>query len=307
MELLYRIAEIRTPFLDVVMNILTHLGDEMVLLVTVLILVWCVNKTWGFRLLYLGLMGNGLNQLLKGIFLLPRPWVQDPQFQIVESAREAATGYSFPSGHTQSGASLCGGFSLWLRRRWWTVFFLLLSLLIGFTRLYLGVHTPLDVTVGLLVGWAVTIGLGLAAERAESRRGLGIALAAVGFILMLGLLCYLSFGPKTAANHPEFDAHGIKNAWTLLGTYIGLLLCGYLDKRYVNFPTKAVWWAQILKCAIGFGLVVGIRAILKTPLRTLFGGSYIADAVRYFLMTVAGGFLWPLTFRFFGRLGNRAE
>ena len=118
MELLYRIAEIRTPFLDVVMNILTHLGDEMVLLVTVLILVWCVNKTWGFRLLYLGLMGNGLNQLLKGIFLLPRPWVQDPQFQIVESAREAATGYSFPSGHTQSGASLCGGFSLWLRRRW---------------------------------------------------------------------------------------------------------------------------------------------------------------------------------------------
>ncbi|MEG0833270.1 MAG: phosphatase PAP2 family protein, partial [Oscillospiraceae bacterium] len=101
MEILRALEGIRTAFFDKIMAVVTYLGDEAVFLVIVLFVLWCVDKKWGIRLLFLGLSGNVINQLLKAVFCVPRPWIIDPQFTIVESARAGAGGYSFPSGHTQ--------------------------------------------------------------------------------------------------------------------------------------------------------------------------------------------------------------
>ena len=307
MTILRWLEGLRTPWLDSLMSAVTELGDETVFMVAGLVILWCVNKRWGFRFLLTGLTGSVINQLLKGIFLIPRPWVLDPSFTIVESARAGATGYSFPSGHTQSAATMFGTLAMWSRRRWSTLLCVAMVLLVGFSRMYLGVHTPLDVGVSLLTGVVTVVLLCRLCDWAEpSSRRLGWLLAGcVG--LALALLLYVLLAPAREANVAEFDAHGVKAAWQLMGAMAGLALAWLLDEKRVHFDTRAVWWAQALKLLAGLGLVLLVKGGLKPVFALLFGGAEWATGLRYFLMTLVGGALWPMTFGFFGRLGRKGQ
>ena len=159
MGLLYVLQGMRNPLLDQIVALVTRLGEETVFLVMGLLILWCIDKKWGFRFLAAGLVGSVANQLLKAIFLIPRPWVIDPNFTIVEAAREAATGYSFPSGHTQTAATVYGTLAAWLNRKWVTALCVALILAVGFSRMYLGVHTPYDVAAALCVGVLTVAGM----------------------------------------------------------------------------------------------------------------------------------------------------
>ena len=94
------IAELRTPLLDTLMQGVTELGGETLFMLFMLVIFWCVDKKKGYFLMLLCFTGTAVNQMLKITFCIPRPWVLDPSFEIVESARAGATGFSFPSGHT---------------------------------------------------------------------------------------------------------------------------------------------------------------------------------------------------------------
>jgi hypothetical protein len=80
-----------------------------------------------------------------------------------------------------------------------------------------------------------------------------------------------------------------------------------VDSKYLHFEVKAVWWAQILKCAVGLGLVLLVKSVLKTPLEALFAGHMAARGVRYLLIVLVAGILWPLSFRWFSKLGNKEK
>ncbi len=306
MEFLRLLESIRTPFLDAVAAAVTMLGEETVFMAAGMVLLWCFDKKWGFRFFFIGLIGNTLNQLLKAVFLIPRPWVMDDSFTIVEAAREAATGYSFPSGHTQTAVTVFGTLALWQKkRRWVAVCCVAAIVLTAFSRMYLGVHTPLDVGVSLITGSLTVFLLVRLFDRLEQNRKGKIIFGACAAAFILLLLCYVLFMPAREANVAEFDAHGIKNAWTITGTSLGLLLAWWVDDRYTHFETRAVWWAQLLKLAIGFGVIVGLRMGLKPLFNLAFGeDAMFASALRYFIMAVAGGVLWPMTFRFWGSLGK---
>lgn len=305
MSFLHLLESIRTPSGDKLAAIITMLGDETVFMLVGMIILWCFNKKWGFRFMFIGLTGTTLTQLLKAIFLVPRPWVIDPSFTIVEAARAGAMDYSFPSGHTQSAATVFGTLAVWLKKPWVTICCAVLILLAGFSRMYLGVHTPLDVSVGLAAGLITVFGMVCAFEQAEkSPRGKRLLGGSV-LLFALALLGYVLLRPVSAANIPEFDASGVKNAWTLLGTICGLLLCWWLDETRLHFRTKAVWWAQLCKVAIGLVLMVGARMALKPVLAALFGNAGFTHAVRYFVMALIGGWFWPMTFGFWGRLRQK--
>lgn len=304
MQLLYALQSIRTPLLDVIIGLITRLGEETILMVIGMLIIWCVDKKWGFRFMFAGLVGTALNQLLKAIFLIPRPWVIDPEFEIVESAREAATGYSFPSGHTQSAGTVFGMIAIWLKKRGVTIACVVLVLLVGFSRMYLGVHTPYDVGVSLATSALTVVGVTALCERAQSgRQKAALGLGMVGFALVLVL--YVMLAPKRAANVAEFDAHGVENAWKLLGSMVGIVSAWYMDEKHTHFETKAVWWAQALKLGVGFALVIGIKSGLKPVLGALLDGHFAAHALRYFLMVIVGAGLWPMTFAWFARLGEK--
>lgn len=129
MNLLYALERLRTPFWDAVFSAVTHLGEETVFMVAAILIFWCVSKEEGYYLLLMGFFGTVVNQFLKLLFRIPRPWVRDPDFTIVESARAQATGYSFPSGHTQNAVATFGGIARSTRRPWvrWTCVAVLLA------------------------------------------------------------------------------------------------------------------------------------------------------------------------------------
>ena len=304
MEFLRFLESLRTPFLNELFSLITNLGSETVFMVFGLLIFWCIDKKWGFRYFVIGLAGNVLNQFLKAIFLLPRPWVADQNFTIVESARADATGYSFPSGHTQSAVSVFGTTIVWLKKRWVSAVGVILIALAAFSRMYLGVHTPLDVGVSLVTGILTVALFAWLFNRCDSNRRGKIIIGLSALLFNTALVLYLYLAPVRAASIAQFDADGKKAACTVLGSFIGFLMAWWVDDRYTHFEVKAVWWAQALKFALGLGLILGARIGLKPVLNAIMGESAFTDGVRYFLMAVTGGVLWPMTFRFWNRLGR---
>ena len=305
MQFLRTLEALRTPFFDQFFGLITYLGDESVFIVLGMVLIWCFNKRSGFRFCYLGMMGNIINQFLKVIFCIPRPWVRDPSLTIVESAREAASGYSFPSGHTQTVTVLFTALAKMIRKTWVSILCAVLILLTAFSRMYLGVHTPADVGVSLVPGLVTVFLFSFLFEKTEDHPKAEAWLWVFLILFSLSELLYVLFAPPSPNAVAEFYEAGVHTAYTMFGTVLALALCRLVDAKFLHFETKAVWWAQIIKCVIGFALLMAIKVLLKQPLLALFHGSEIATAVRYFLMVAVGGILWPLTFRFWSRLGKQ--
>lgn len=136
MELLYTLENIRTPLLDTVMGLVTNLGGEAVFIAAAIIVFWCLSKSCGYYMMTVGFAGTIINQFLKLWFRIPRPWVKDPGFTIVESARAEATGYSFPSGHTQNAFAVFGAPARYFKSTALRVVLVLLIALTAFSRMY---------------------------------------------------------------------------------------------------------------------------------------------------------------------------
>lgn len=304
MSLLYLLEDLRTPFGDAFFSLVTHLGEETLFIIFGLLFFWCINKMEGYYLLTVGLTGTVVNQFLKLIFRVPRPWVKDPQFTIVESARAEATGYSFPSGHTQSAVGIFAAVGRWHRQKLVRVICIVLCVLVPLSRMYLGVHTPADVGVSAAVALVLVFGFYPVIRKAVEKPNAMRALLGAMVVLALGFLAFVNLYTFPADVDMDNLTHGIKNAHTMLGCILAIWLTYEVETRYIRFDTKAVWWAQIIKLAVGLAILLGIKSGLKAPLSALFGGGYFADFLRYFLMTAFAGCVWPLTFKFFGKLGR---
>ena len=309
MSFLYLLEDLRNPVLDFLFSVITLCGEETVFMAVGMIVFWCVDKYKGYFLLYTGFLGTAINQFLKILFRVPRPWVKDPGFTIVESAREGAGGYSFPSGHTQTSAGLFGGIARMTRKRGLRIGMLVLVALVGLSRMYLGVHTPADVGVSLCIAAALVLVLCPLFQRCAKEPKLMyiVLLSFVG--LMAAYLCFVMLYPFPEEVYAVDAVHNLisarKNGFTLLGCGLGMVLAYWADQKWLHFSTKAVWWAQILKALGGMLVVLAVKELLRAPLEALFGWEMTARCARYFLMVVAGGILWPMTFPFFSKLGKK--
>ncbi len=301
MSFLYLLEKIRIPVLDFIFSTVTHIGEETVFLIVALLFFWCINKKEGYFILLSGLLGTVINQALKLAFKIPRPWVRDPSFTIVESARSEATGYSFPSGHTQNVSTTFGSVGIYSKRTPVRIVSVVIIALVAFSRMYLGVHTPLDVCVSLVIGATIIFGLYPIFSN-EDRFHKFMPLAVVlSVIITVGLLLYV-FLMSSEGVDPHNLANGRKNACTLFGCTLALIPVYILDTKYIKFETDAAWYAQIFKFVGGLVGVLAIKIGLSSPLVSLFGNEYIARSVRYFLIVMFAGTVWPITFGFFSRL-----
>ena len=117
---------------------------------------------------------------------------------------------------------------------------------------------------------------------------------------------YLRGDTDAAAEDTANYLSALENGWKLLGATVGMLVSNIADRKHIRFETQAVWWAQLIKLAVGFGCLLAIRSGLKAPLIALLGGSAaIAGGIRYLLVVLFAGCVWPLTFWWFSRLGKR--
>ncbi len=311
MEFLYLLEGIRNSVLDAFFSVITLFGEETLFMAFGMIVFWCIDKYQGYYLLCTGFFGTVVNQFLKMLFRVPRPWVKDPSFTIVESAKEAAGGYSFPSGHTQTSVGLYGGIARWNKIKVLRIIAVALCVLVPFSRLYLGVHTVADVLVSVCLSLVlVFVGYPIFKKAAESPKVMYTVLTVLTLI-MVGYLLFVCLYNFPASVYSEQNIHNLesarKNGFTLLGCLVGLIVAYTADIKFMHFTTKAVWWAQIIKAVVGIALVIAVKEGLRTPLEMLFGNPLAARSVRYFLMVIAGGVLWPLTFKRFSKLGKYKE
>ena len=307
MSLLYPLEGLRSPFIVAVFGAVTYLGDEMVYMAMAVIVYWCFSKPLGYYILTSGFTGTILNQFMKITFRIPRPWVLDPEFQIVESAREAATGYSFPSGHTQNAFASFGSLAAWTRRGWLRAVGIAAVLLAAFSRMYLGVHTPLDVGVAFAMGLALTLALLPLFRDIEEHPGRMYGLIGGMIAICAAYLLYVELWPFPADVDAANLASARENGYKLLGAASGMLLSFWLDRKYIHFDVKAPLAGQILKCVPGLAVVLAIKSGLKAPLIALLGTGGAADAARYFLVVLFAAGVWPMTFRFFASVGRKKE
>lgn len=302
MEILYFLEGLRTPVLDRFFLAVTQLGSELIFLVLAITVYWCVSKSRGLYLLTVGGLGTIFNQFLKMACRVPRPWVKDPNFTIVESARADAGGYSFPSGHTQNAVGTFGCMAAGTKRRWLRLVWVVLAVLVAFSRMYLGVHTPADVGTAALLAAVLVLVFYPVFQKVEQRPKL--ALWVLGGMIAVNALfvLYANLWQFPAEVDTENLAHGAQNSVKLLGALVGMTVGYWADLKWVRFRPEAHPAGQVLKVVLGLTLLLAIRSGLKP----LLGDSLAGNAVRYGIMTLFASCIWPMTFRFFGKIGKKA-
>jgi membrane-associated phospholipid phosphatase len=255
-EFLFGVAPIRalwevsSPFLDAVFVAITFSGDRLFFLVVVVLIYWLWDKRLGLFLSSLLLVSGALNGFLKTLLGLPRP----PSF--FHRPFTLATN-GFPSGHAQTAAAFWSGIAL-VSRGAWVLVAVVMTALVAFSRVYLGVHFVGDVLGGVAIG----LGLGLAGYvmfRASFWSRLTVPqrliLAALlpaalgGVLLALGEAPYLVWGLLT----------GLSMGYVLEGEWVGMKRPRRLD-------------AGALRIAVGIPAVGGLTLLglrLSDPMLVL--------------------------------------
>lgn len=266
------LQQFRNPALDYIVEAITITAEENVLLIAICILYWCVSKKMGYVAGFAVVFSNNLSYVLKDIFKIPRPWLVDDR--IIAIRQHTATGYSFPSGHTMSGSSLWIGMALCIKKRWFSILTAVMTLLIGLSRIYLSVHTPLDVGVG----WVLAILVALMSYYLMTKlqaKGINVL-----FILLNVLLIAMLFIVRS------------ETYYKMTGVLLAFLPSYLLERKFIRFNVKGRWWQHIIKVLLGGGIALGIRIGLSA----LFPEMLIFDFIRYFLMGVGILVLAPWLF-----------
>ena len=203
--------------------------------------------------------------------------------------------------------SCFGCLGMWSRRTLWRAVCAAVILLIAFSRMYLGVHTPLDVGVAFAMGLALTLALLPLFRDIEEHPRRMYGLIGGMIAICAAYLLYVELCPFPADVDAANLASARENGYKLLGAASGMLLSFWLDRKYIHFDVKAPLAGQILKCVPGLAVVLAIKSGLKAPLIALLGTGGAADAARYFLVVLFAAGVWPMTFRFFASVGRKKE
>ncbi len=269
------------------------------------ILFWCVSKRAGLFLLLMASFGRLINTLIKDTFCVYRPWVLDSQVQPAAEALEKASSYSMPSGHTQGAAAIYGGLAYFYRHKLPRLIIpcAIIILAVGFSRNFLGVHTPQDVLIAILETFIVM----LAAEKIfdlsakDSRFGALFFAAGIIFLLAAALYILTKDYPMDYLNG-ELIVSPLQariDSLDSLGGAAGFLFGVALENQYVKFTTKVDSATKIRRVIIG-GVVGGAAMALLYGLK-IFSNVAIYEFCKGFLPLLAIIFLAPLTFSFIER------
>ena len=272
LEILRHIQSIANPFFDFLFQLITICGEQIVLISIISIIYWALDKKFGEYIAYSVLTSVLLNNAIKDIFKMKRPIGEEG----IRTLREqTATGYSFPSGHTQSASSFYGSMAIYLKNRVMYIIATVMIILIGFSRLYLGVHYPKDVIVGGILGVLTSLICYKLYNRVENK-------------MLLYVVTFAIFIPALTFAH---SADFIKG----MGTYLGFIIGIYIEKRYVNFSTEGNTGNKIIRVL----LEIVILLVLQLGLKVILPSGTIFSFIRYALISLIGIGVYPMIFKKF--------
>ena len=270
LNIIRAIQSIANPFLDGLFQFITMFGEEAILIPLIAVIYWAFNKKMGEYIAYASLTSVLVNGAIKDIFKAKRP-IGEPGIRSLRV--ETATGYSFPSGHTQGTASFWSAIAIYLKNNYMYAISALIIILVAISRLYLGVHYPKDVLFGAIFG-ILTSSI---AYKLFNKVNNKIALYFITFIIFIPALLY--------AHSADF----IKG----MGTFLGFALGIYVEKKYVNFSVEGKSINKILRVVIGLAILI----LLKVGLKAVFPNKLVFHFLRYFIIVFFGIGIYPAIFK----------
>jgi membrane-associated phospholipid phosphatase len=278
-DLIRTIQLVHGPVLDTVFKAITFLGEEEFFLILLPLILWCVDFAVGARLAFAFLLSTYVNTGLKDLFAHPRPFELDPAVKL-----HNAEGYGLPSGHSQSAVVVWGTIAVGFRKTWLWIVGILLMVLIGFSRVYLGVHFPTDVLGGWAVGAVFMVGYLALQPYVETwlrQTGLTMQLA-LAVAVPLGLLLL----------HPADDT--ASSMAVLMGMGAGVALV----RRASPFSAAGPLWQRVVRFLVGAIVLL----VLYFGLKLVFPGEgeplyFAMRAARYALVGLWAGLGAPWLFQ----------
>ncbi|WP_242833030.1 phosphatase PAP2 family protein [Butyrivibrio sp. LC3010] len=261
---------------------------------------WAVDRKWGYR----ALMTLGVGELINGVIKLTvcayRPWIRSDLIEPAGDSKVAATGYSFPSGHTMSATCTYGTTFAWQRnkRTWLAVICAVLIALTGFSRNFLGVHTPQDVIVGFTEAVIIICIVGAVQKKIDGNEKTLDILSVVGVIAVILTLIYITQKP-----YPMDYVDGVllvdpgkmmNDSFKACGAFIGLLIGSYVERHYIKYEIPVGAKDLPILSFVGFMIAFSWKEYFApaTIVAVLGGhwGHFISRCILWFFVVA----IWPI-------------
>ena len=268
------------------------------------IIFWSVSKKWGYRFMITLWCGEVINGLLKLIVCAYRPWIRSDKINPAGDSKVAATGYSFPSGHSTVATIHYGTIFAWQRKKrmWLAIVCAVLLFLTCFSRNYLGVHTPQDVLVGFGVSVVLIIVVGFSQKKLEGNQKAVDILTFAGIAAVLGVLIFVMFKPYPM----DYDANGnllvdpqrmMNDTFKACGGFIGLMIGSYIERHFIRYEVPAGAAALPVLTCVGFALMFAWEQLFAPATIVQILGKHWGNMLAYGIMVIFAVALWPLVIR----------
>ena len=269
------------------------------------VVYWAVNKSWGYRYMLTTWISEVINGLIKLTVCAYRPWIRTPLIEPAGDSKVAATGYSFPSGHTLMATNEYGTTIVYQKdkRKWLAIICGIMIVLTGFSRNILGVHTLQDVIFGFFESLLLIIIIGKAFKALEGKEELIDKLTYAGIVLHVFAAVYVIFKkyPMDYVNG-ELLVDPIKMQVDMFGGcggILALLVGSYIERHYIHYEINFNSKYLPILTAVGVGLMLAWRSLFnKSTLVLMFGirwGNYLGSFIYVFFAVV----IWPLVIKKF--------
>lgn len=280
LQFLKWLESFRTEFLNTLFQGITFLGEETLMILLVVILWFAVNKKSAQKVLFITAGSLCINVIIKNFTRIPRPFARGISCVRVDTA----TGYAFPSGHTQMFSAWSTLFAIKYKKLWLSILTGTLIALVGFSRLYLGAHYPSDVVMGIILGAGISFLGNMLFDKIRDTKKIYL----VTLIVFAPFIIYFLFEAE----------HMFEDLYKLFGMIGGLTLVAFLDEKCEALSYDVAWWKKFLRIVIGvtvaFTLKEGIKALNVFEAVQI---SLLFDMIRYFIVVFALGFLCPILFK----------
>lgn len=283
--LLQKLRELTGGIFNDLFAFVTNVAVDYYIIIPVLIIMWAIDKKKGIFAYASHGIACFLNAMLKSTFCVYRPWIRDSRIEPLQSAISGATGYSFPSGHSTSTSSVYLAIrNKFKKYKTISVFCIVMTGITMFSRNFVGVHTPQDVVVGLLIGIVSVVIANSVSKYIDKNNDKDWVVLLVTIIITVVGLLYVALKDypvdyvdgKVLVDPISMTINSFKDP----GTFFGVVVAWFIERRYVNYSIEGTTYEKITRCIIGIALMIAYYTIVINGISKLININIVYFLTR---------------------------